>query len=156
MRKAFWRIPVALMVICALVAPAAASKGRTVKRSYTFDLSSGGSFWVSDDDAAFASADSLSFETTRADRSVSLTIADDSAGSVSAAVWQGEGPTTVFCNELSDLPVSGGKPVEVRLILELNPSANGCATPEMPSTGTVTATFAGAAKKMKMKGHHHH
>jgi hypothetical protein len=155
MRKALWRIPVALLVVCALVAPAAASKGRTEKRTYNFDLSNGGSFWVSDEDAAFASADSISFETTRADRSVSLTVADDSAGSVSAAVWQGEGPTTVFCNELSGLPVSGGEPVEVRIIIELNPSANGCATPEMPTTGTITATFAGAAKK-KMKGHHHH
>jgi hypothetical protein len=153
MRKALRGIPLALIVVCVVVAPAAA-KARTVKQTYTFNPAAGGSVWVSDETIAFASAESITFETTRADRKVSLTIADDTAGSVSAAVRQGEGPVTVFCNEIESVPITGGTPVEVRIILELNPAANGCATPDMPTTGTVTATFEGAAKKMK--GHHHH
>lgn len=155
MRKSWWQISMLVALLCVAGAPATASKGRVVKEAYDFDLSQGGSVWGSNEDAAIASAETITFKTTRQDRSVDLAVADDSAGSVSAAVRQGEGPATIFCDEIKSLPVSGGAPLEVRIIVELSPAGNGCATPEMPTTGTVTATFTAGGAKTKAHKHHH-
>lgn len=155
MRKATWWIALVLVMSCLAIAPAAGAKGRTEKRTYSFDPSNGGSFSVSDDTTFFGSAETLTFETARADRTVALTVTDESAPAVAAETWQGDGPSTVFCNEIASLPVKGGKPLYVRVIVALSPVGEDCASPEVPTTGTVTATFTGG-EKARAKGHQHH
>jgi hypothetical protein len=155
MRRTRWQIPlVALTVLVVGGSPATAAKGRVQQATYNWDVSQGGSLWVVDEDVAIASAETLEFKTTRADHMIDLDVMDDAAQSVSAAVWQDEGPTIWFCNEIASVPITGGRPVYVKLITDVMPAAgSGCATPEMPTTGTVTARFPAASM---MKGHHHH
>ena len=154
MRKSMW-IPVAILTVLCVAAPAVASKARVAKAAYTFDLTQGGSVWIADDNAAVTSSESATFETKRSDKMISVVVEDDSAASVAAAVWQEDSPATVFCDEVMSVPVTGGQPVHVRVILDLTPAPSvGCASPEMPTTGTVTATFTGG--KMQKHGHKHH
>jgi hypothetical protein len=160
MRKTMWQIPVAVVTaLCLAGAPAIAAKTRVAKATYNFDMTQGGSVWVNDDNVALTSADdTLVFETTRSDQMVTLTVMDDAAATVSAAMWQKGTPTMIFCNEMAAMPITGGRPVYVQIILDVTPAPSaGCETPEVPTTGTVTASFTGGAKKkMSRHGHHHH
>ena len=155
MRGKTWQIPmVVLALLSVAVAPATASKGRVAKATYDFDMTDGGSVWVDDEDVALTSGDAVAFETARTDRVVAVMVMDDSAQAVSAAVWQEGQPATVFCHEIASVPIIGGQPVYVQVMVDANPTtANGCATPEMPTTGTMTVTFNRAPKS---KGHQHH
>jgi hypothetical protein len=160
MRKTMWQIPVAVITaLCLAGAPAVAARARVAKATYSFDMTRGGSVWVADENAAITSGDGIVvFETARSDRMVALTVTDDAAATVSAAMWQEESATMIFCNEMAAMPITGGQPVYVQIILDLTPAPSaGCETPEVPTTGTVTASFTGGAKKkMSGHGHHHH
>ena len=158
MRKTMWRLPMTLAVaLCLAAAPAGASKGRTAEATYNFDPTKGGSIWVSDENAALTSSDVVTFETKRSDKMVALSVVDDSAATVTAAVWQEGTSSTIFCDEIASVPVTGGEPLFVQVILDATPAPSaGCASPEVPSTGTVTAAFTRGAMKKKGHGHHHH
>lgn len=158
MRKTMWQIPVAVVTaLCLVGAPAVASKGRTAEATYNFDMTNGGSLWVNDENVALTSADGVTFETSRSDQMVEVTVADDAAAAVTAAVWQEGNSVTIFCDTIASVPVTGGQPVFVQIIFDVTPApTQGCAAPEMPTTGTVTATFTGKAKKKPHRGGHHH
>jgi hypothetical protein len=159
MRKTLLQVPIAVLtILCLAGAPASASKARAAEATYNFDMSQGGSIWVNDDNVAVTSAASIvTFETSRSDEMVELTVTDDAAATVAAAVWQEGGSSTIFCDTIASVPVSGGEPVFVQVILDVTPAPSvGCAAPEMPTTGTVAASFTGAAKKKVRRGGHHH
>jgi len=155
MRKTMWQVPMAVATaLCLAGVPAAASKGRAAEATYNFDMTEGGSVWVNDENVALTSANTVTFETTRADRTIALSVMDDAAGSVTAAMWQEGDSVMIFCDEMAAMPIRGGEPVYVQIMLDVTPSPTaGCASPEMPTAGTVTAAFTGGAKK---KGHQHH
>lgn len=130
------------LLISGTLAVAADARMRSAKAPYNFDLSKPGtSAWYGDDYGVFF-GDTVTFQTARGQKAVMLSVMDDSAGSVSAAVWQ-EGKTAqVFCDSLGHYRISGGKPVYVQVIVDVTTTTgNGCATPELPTTGTVSVMF---------------
>ena len=157
MRKTMWLPLAVLTVLCVAGAPATASKGRAAKATYSFDMTKGGSIWVNDEDVGITSGSSIPFETKRADKTVALMVMDDSAEAVSAAVWQEGTPATIFCHETASIPITGGQPVYVQVILDVSPAGTGgCETPEVPTTGTISAVFGSGAMKHGAHHHHHH
>jgi hypothetical protein len=141
MRRATGIVLISLAVVGAL-GPAAAAPARTVEEPYDFDLTDPGtSAWYGSNYGVFF-GDPVVIETQRRERSVLLSVKDSSAGTVSAAVWQENGETTVFCSESERVPVIGGAPLFVQVIVDATPhEPGGCETPAVPTTGTVTAVF---------------
>lgn len=131
----------ALLVIGAIVAPAAASKARA-RATYDFDLTKpGASAWYGGDYGVFF-GDAVAFNTAPRQRAAMVHVADDSGKPVSAAVWQEGKRAYVFCESLPHFPVSGGDPIFVQVIVDVTPTTgNGCATPALPTTGTVEVMF---------------
>ncbi len=122
--------------------PADASKYGTVKASYDFDLTKPGvTGWFGDDYGVFF-GESVTIPTPRGSRAAMLSVMDDSADAVSAAAWQDGQPAKVFCDTVDHLPIKGGKPLHLQVIIDVTPATqNGCASAAVPTTGTITAMF---------------
>ncbi len=135
-------IAVISFVAVAALGPAGAAPARTVEAPYDFDLTDPGtSGWYGSNYGVFF-GDVVVIETLRKERSVQISVADSSAGAVSVAAWQETGETTVFCGDSGRLPVIGGSPLFVQVIVDATPhEAGGCETPALPTTGTITAAF---------------
>lgn len=127
-------------LVAALAAPApAARRTRTVKKAYDSDPTKGGfSAWVDNRYVIFV-GDSVGIPTRSGERSVSLTVTDDSGIAIAAGAWQADGDVTLFCTRSGQIPIKGGKPVWVRPVVEITPTGGVCDQPAPTTTGTVTA-----------------
>ena len=133
---------VAIALVLGGIAPGGAAPARTVEAPYDFDVTKpGASGWFGANYGVFF-GDVVSLEPRAKERVVELSVLDASGDAVSAAAWQEGGETTVFCTGSGRLPVAGGQPLFVQVIVDATPQEpGGCATPAVPTTGTVTATF---------------
>ena len=143
MRKVMM-VAVLAALIGTLIQPANAGRaGREVKGSYDFDFTNPGvSGWFGHDLGIFF-GDAVEFQTRRSEKFVNLVVADDSGDPITAGIWQEGSVSRVIC-ELSDqsIPIVGGKPVYVQVFVDATfAEYDGCASPAVPTTGTVTATF---------------
>ncbi|HEX2195401.1 MAG TPA: hypothetical protein VHJ76_00625 [Actinomycetota bacterium] len=132
----------AVALVLAGVAPAGAAPARTAGAPYDFDATKpGASGWFGANYGVFF-GDAVVLETRAKERSVALTVADAGGEAVSAAAWQEGGEAIVFCSESGRLPIAGGEPLYVQVIVDATPQEpGGCETPAVPTTGTVSATF---------------
>lgn len=132
----------AIALVLAGVTPGAAAPARTAEAPYDFDVTNPGvSAWFGANYGVFF-GDAVTLETRARERSVEIAVTDAGGEPVSAAAWQEDGDASVFCSESGRLPISGGQPVFVQVIVDATPQEpGGCATPAVPTTGTVTATF---------------
>ncbi|MGH2754607.1 MAG: hypothetical protein ACRDLB_09245 [Actinomycetota bacterium] len=149
------RILAVLMAAVSLLGLAAVSEARprtrTQSSEYTFSPSpeSGVSGWFGEDYGIFF-GDPVVFRTRRAEKHASIIVDDASSDDVSAAVWQQDGAQILICGS-GEVPIEGGKPLFVQLIIELTPAMfEGCATPSVPSEGTITVTLSS-----RHRAHHH-
>ena len=140
MRKTIGTAAIALVL--ANMAPGAAAPARTAEAPYDFDVTKpGASAWFGANYGVFF-GDAVTLETRAKERVIELSVVDASGDAVSAAAWQEGGETMVFCTDSGRLPVAGGEPIFVQVIVDATPQEpGGCDTPAVPTTGTVTATF---------------
>lgn len=122
--------------------PASAGPARTVDAPYDFDLTKpGASGWFGANYGVFF-GDAVAIDTLRKERFVTVTVADDGGEPVSAAAWQDGAEAVVFCSDSGRIPIAGGEPVFVQVIVDATPhEPGGCETPALPTTGTMTAVF---------------
>ena len=126
-------------------APATAQrdrKQRSVETTYLFSPVSERGFSGSiHDDSGLFFGRAWTIQTKPYERSLSVSVADDFADAVAAAVWQEKGPTHVFCGSAEDLKFKGGRPVFVQVFLEVPGSLQGCESTGVPTQGTISATL---------------
>ncbi|HEX2056842.1 MAG TPA: hypothetical protein VHI71_00595 [Actinomycetota bacterium] len=132
----------AIVLVLAAVAPGAAAPVRTAEAPYDFDLTKpGASGWYGANYGVFF-GDTVTLATRAKERSVELSVVDAGGDAVSAAAWQEGGESVVFCSDSGRLPIIGGQPVMVQVIVDATPQEpGGCDAPAVPTTGTVTASF---------------
>ncbi|MDQ3953522.1 MAG: hypothetical protein M3279_11265 [Actinomycetota bacterium] len=132
----------AIAFVLAGVTPGVAAPARTAEAPYDFDVTKpGASGWFGANYGVFF-GDAVTLETRAKERSVDLSVADAGGEAVSAAAWQEGGEAIVFCSDSGRLPIRGGQPVFVQVIVDATPQEpGGCEAPSVPTTGTVTATF---------------
>ena len=137
------RISIAVTaLVLAGVAPGTAGPARTAEAPYDFDVTNpGASGWFGANYGVFF-GDAVMLDTRAKERSVDVSVADAGGDAVSAALWQEGGEAIVFCSDSGRLPIAGGEPVYVQVIVDATPQEpGGCDTPAVPTTGTVTAVF---------------
>jgi hypothetical protein len=150
--RAIAALAVTIFVFSQAVAMAGASSREA---HYDFDLTKPGpTAWFGADYGIFF-GDAVTIPVPDSAHSVDLTVVDDSASQVSVAVWQGDSEPTVFCGIAGMLPVTGGQPLNLQVILAVTPGS-GCAAPELPTQGTITATFGHHGRGGHQHLHHHH
>jgi hypothetical protein len=136
-------LAVVAALVGGLVHPVHASGARREESSYDFDYTKPGTTaWFGHDYGIFF-GDAVEFRTKTSEKLVRLVVADDSGEPVTAGVWQEGSVSKVIC-ERSDatIPIVGGKPVYVQVFVDVTfAEYDGCASPVVPTTGTVTATF---------------
>ncbi len=132
----------ALALALAGVGSATAAPARTVEASYDFDVTNpGASGWFGPNYGVFF-GDAVVVDTLRKERSAEIALVDASADAVSGAAWQETGETVVFCSGSGRIPIVGGEPLYVQVIIDATPhEPGGCETPAVPTTGTATVVL---------------
>ena len=139
MRRFLVMIAVVGLVAALAASAPAARKARTVKKTYDSMATRGGISAWSDDRYTVFTGRPVEIRTSSGDRSITVSVSDDSGDPVAFIVWVGEHDEDLFCQRSDPLRLTGGEVVKVRPVLEATPTGGVCDSPALPTTGTVTA-----------------